>query len=259
VIYRKHGRVIRREGDVLIRVDEAGEAYERDGCFYAAPIDPTLDLPPLDATEVERTANAIADPIERLIVSEGIAAHSYGDEEWTDRTRRVHLALVNRGKGLRALLDFGDFDLDIVPRVADALARVEGERDAPERMRLAPNVAAALLPSLGGVQAALGVDGNGVPIEERVAAPPHPNVWRPSYRIRPVPMPFHLRAEATGDIDRDLPEAIALLGPSRFLIVDGSRAFAATFTVRRVLAVGEPQRWFPYGAGAFGAEMIVAG
>lgn len=263
MIYRKHGRVVRRENDVLIRIDEAGEAYERDGCFHAAPIDATVDLPPLDAAEVERVAGAIDGPVERLIVSEGIAAHAFGDNEWTDRTRRVHLALVNRAKHLRALLDFGDFDLDDVSPVAEALARAEGERDAPKRVRLAPNVAAALLPSLGGIQTALGVDGNGIPIEERAATPPHPNVWRPSYRLRPKAMPFHLRAEPTGEIDHDLPEAIALLAPVdgltvRVLCRDRARVFATTFVVRRVVAAGEPMRWFPYGAGAFGAEMVVA-
>ena len=262
MIYRKHGRVVRREGDLLRRIDEAGEAYERDGCFHAAPIEPEVDLPPLDAAEVERTANAISGPVERLIVSEGTAVHSFGDHEWTDRTRRVHVALVNRGKKLRALLDFGDFELDLVPRVVDALARAERERKAPKRLRLAPNVSAALLPSLGGIQTAFGVDGNGVAIEERVAKPPHPNVWRPSYRVRPAPMPFHLRAEPKGDVDEDLPEAIALLAPVegatlRVLCVDGERIFATSVTVRRVVAAGEPRRWFPYGAGAFGAEMMV--
>ena len=263
MIYRKHGRVVRRENDVLIRIDEAGEAYERDGCFHAAPIEGTVDLPPLDAADVERVASAIAGPVERLIVSEGIAAHAFGENEWTDRTRRVHIALANRAKRLRVLLDFGDFDLDGVSRIVDALGRAEGERAAPKRVRLAPNVAAALLPSFGGIQTALGVDGNGIAVEERIAAPPHPNIWRPSYRVRPKPMPFHLRAEPFGEIDRDLPEAIALLAPVDGLILsvlclDRERVFATTFAVRQVVAAGEPRRWFPFAAGAFGAEMVVA-
>jgi hypothetical protein len=264
VIYRKHGRVVRREGDILIRVDEAGEAYERDGCFFAAPIEPRMELPPLDDRAVERTTNGLLDPnFERLIVSEGIAHHSYGDREWTERTRRVHVAIVNYRLRLRALVDLGDFDIDVIVRAAEALEWAEGERDAPRRLRLAPNVTAALLPSVGGIQTRLGLDGNGARIEERIAAEPHPNVWRPSYRVRPRPMPFHLRAEPKGRIDTDLPEAIALLAPVegmtlRVLCVDRGRAFATTFTVSAVLAAGEPQRWFPYGAGVIGTEMVVA-
>jgi hypothetical protein len=138
-----------------------------------------------------------------------------------------------------------------VIRVASVLARADDiEREAPARLRLAPNVTAALLPSLVGiappnvrlVQTAGGVDGCGEPIVEvsssgflggprrssEDAPPPEelrgtpgtrgteagPNRYRPSYRVRPVRMPLQLRLECdVTAIDADRPRAVALLAP----------------------------------------------
>jgi hypothetical protein len=126
-----------------------------------------------------------------------------------------------------------------------------------------------LLPSLVGTelvelwQSAAPHDGKGQPIaEQRIVRPPWPNWYRPSYRTRPLRMPFHLRAAPHGDIDPQLPIAIALLAPVErniihVLCVDGDDVFPATVAIERVLAVGSAVRWYPHAAGAFGAEMLV--
>src|SRR5215212_7038965 len=157
---------------------------------------------------------------------------------------------------------------DIFP-IAEAIQRAEpADRDAPARVRLEPNVTAALLPSLAGrvppnvrlVQTAGGVDGYGNAIVE--AEGRWPNAWRPSYRRRPVRMPHDLRLECddTRVVD-DLPRAIALLAPVtgvrlRVLIDDRRLVYPATVTVDRIRAVATERVWYPYGAGSFGAAIV---
>ncbi len=263
-IYRKRGRVVRYDHGQLVRVDEAGEAIESPELFTASPLAEPMTLPEVDAGDVVATAQAIESLVapERLLVSEGIAEHEIGDLHWSERTRRVHLSITRRRE--RAMIDLASFELDDVRRIAGALESMSDERASPPRMRLAPAVTAALLPSLIGtidiVQTAAPFDGKGHPIEEHGA--PWLNWYRPSYRVRPTRMPFHLRATPFGEIDRDEVEAIALLAPVdqmslRVLCVDGHDVFPTVIAVTSVLAVGEPRGWYPYGADSFGAEMIV--
>jgi hypothetical protein len=111
------------------------------------------------------------------------------------------------------------------------------------------------------VQTAGGVDGYGNPIVE--ADGNWPNVYRPSYRVRPVRMPLNLRIECDRTaIDETAPRAIALLAPLdgttlRVLIRDGDRVYPATVRVTRVRAVARERTWYPYGGGSFGAEMML--
>ena len=186
---------------------------------------------------------------------------------WIEHTQRIHLSLIRART--RALLDLGSFDVSGIARVADALTRLEDiERDPPPRLRLAPNVTAALLPTLAGiappnvrlVQTATGVDGYGAPIVE--ATESWPNAYRPSYRVRPVRMPMHLRLECdVTEIERDRPVAVALLAPVssvlRVLIDDGTRAWPSTVRITRIDAVSGERSWYPYGGGSFGAEMML--
>jgi hypothetical protein len=39
-VYRKWGRVVRYENGITVRVEEAGEAIEKDGVFRSAPMVP---------------------------------------------------------------------------------------------------------------------------------------------------------------------------------------------------------------------------
>jgi hypothetical protein len=260
VIYRKRGTVIRYENGFIVRSTEAGEAID-DGTFRCAPIDAEpLALANSEVADIARRIEAIAD-VERLIVSEGIAEHECDGIRWTEQTKRVHVAF-KRG-AMRAIVDLADFELDDVQRAADVLARASDERERPERVRLAPNIGAALLPSLIGTielwQSAAEHDGKGLPvIEQKLTNPPWPNWWRPSYRTRPVRMPLHIRALDGGEM-HDAPRAVALLAPVagnvlHVLLEDG---VATTIAVEQVLAVRNTNRWYPYAAGSFGAELLV--
>jgi hypothetical protein len=256
VIYRKQGSVARWENGTLIRVTECGVAIEEGELFTCHPErseGPSL-LPPPPRPRIDA---------ERIIVSTGIAHHQYGDRTWSEETHRFHAALVHGT--LRALVDREE---DALP-VAEALRKAGPEREAPPRLRLAPNVTAALLPSLVGpappnvrlLQTAGGVDGYGYPIVE--AAGEWPNWYRPSYRIRPVRVPLNLRLECdVKEIDESRPRAIALLAPVegltlRVLMEEGPRVYPSTVRVTRIDAVADERVWYPYGAGSFGAEMML--
>ncbi len=273
-VYRKFGRTVRYEQGTFVRIEEGGEAVEDGRTFSCRPIERTQAVEPIDETEMRNVIAAIRSimpvDIERLVLSDGVAKHEFGEVRWTERTRRLHVSLTHASH--RAILDLGDYDFNIVASIAEALARCGGERDAPARIRLAPNVTAALLPSLVGVappnvrllQTARGVDGKGAPVEERaIAGPQFPNWYRPSYRSRPVRAPLHIRAECeVTAMDENLPRAVALLAPAdgllvRALCVDGRAVYPATVRVARIDAVGPPLRWYPYGAGSFGSEMML--
>jgi hypothetical protein len=272
--YRKRGRAVRRENRFLIRVDEAGEAIDDGTIFRVRSLDEHPPPPDPDEQNVERTARAIQSliepplKIERLIVSEGVAEHECDGIHWSEAARRVHLSIAR--PPLRAIVDAADFSLAAIPRIADALRRAGGERPAPRHLRLAEHVGAALLPSMvaaEGVeifQSSAPHDGRGQPIETcRVTATAPPNWFRPTYRLRPVRAWFHLRVGTTGrEIDRDTPEAVALLAPIsgrtlRVLCVDGTRVYAATVEVTRILDAVATSTWYPYAAGSFGAEMML--
>jgi hypothetical protein len=194
--------------------------------------------------------------IERLILTEGYAEHECDGIRWSERARRLHVSLTHGPH--RALLDLAELDVELVRRVAEAMARAH-EREAPESLRLAPHVAAALLGSLIGViqidQLPAPHDGRGRPILEcRVEGMP-PNVWRPSYRVRPVAAWHNLRARPFGRLESGAAEGIALVEQgSRVLLADGG---IVPLRPDRIRAIGEPLRWYPYGAGAFGAEMLL--
>jgi hypothetical protein len=254
---------------------ERGAALEGDERFECWP-EAEGEVPEVSAARVIDVAREIRDAvgdvaIERLLIIDGVAEHEYGDRRWREETQRIHVSLVQART--RALLDLASFDTSDITRVAAVLARAEErEREAPPRLRLAPSVTAALLPSLHGiappnvrlVQTAGGIDGYGEPIVE--AKGPWPNAYRPSYRVRPLHMPLDVRIECdVREIERDRPEAIALLGsPSveggmvvRLLVDDGDRAYPSTVRIARIDAVAEPSAWYPYGGGSFGAEMML--
>jgi hypothetical protein len=148
------------------------------------------------------------------------------------------------------------------------LLRAGDERDAPPRIRLSPNVSAALLPSLIGElameQTGGGFDGLGQPIETRaVTSHPPPNWYRPGYAVRPVRAWLNIRALPFGSIDPSAPLAIALLSPIegtslRVLCVDGDDVFPAMLDASHIAAVARGEAiWYPYAAGSFGVEMML--
>lgn len=270
-VYRKWGRVVRYENGVTVRVQEAGEASERDGVFRANPAQTGVSVPHLQAREVDsfvaQTLISVRPSvIERLIVSAGIAQHETNGVTWTEESRRVHAALIK--PPLRVLIDLASFDKTIIETIASALARAGEERAAPSHIRLAPNVSAALLPALAGElameQTGGGFDGTGHLIETRaVTSDPPPNWYRPGYAVQPVRAWLNIRALPFGSIDKRAPQAIALLGPAegtmlRVLCDDGEAIFPTTVEAGRIAAVSRDKpAWYPYAAGSFGAEMML--
>lgn len=273
--YQKRGRSLRYENGTMVRTSEAGEAVE-DGVLFACRPIAAPELPEIDSAALRDAAASIrrlvAHPlsIERLVITEGVAEHRFGDKVWTEHHRRIHLSLT-RGS-MRAFVDLGDFRVEAVNEVARALTDAGAERDAPQRVRLAPRVSAAVLPLLAGIappnvtllQSGGGIDGKGEPVFERpIEWPPWPNWYRPIYRARPFRAPLNLRARcAVTRIDEDLPRAVALLAPAagltlRVLLDDRGRVGPATVRMVRIDGVAEETTWFPYGAGSFGAEMML--
>ena len=98
-VYRKRGRVIRREREHLVRVSEAGEAVDDGTTFSVKPLE-AKHLPEIDSTAANAAARAIealVEPpliLERLIVSEGSAEHDCNGAKWSENTRRVHVAIA---------------------------------------------------------------------------------------------------------------------------------------------------------------------
>lgn len=274
-IYRKRGRSVRYENGVFISTSEAGEAIE-DGPFFECRPIAAPELPELDSTSLRVAVSAIRRlvvhpvSIERLVITEGVVEHTFGEQVWSEKHRRIHLSLTHRS--IRALVDTGDFQTDSLEEIMRALRDIGLEGDPPLRVRLAPRVSAAVLPLLAGVtppnvtlmQSGGGVDGKGNPIEgRRIGSPPWPNWYRPGYRVRPVRAPLNVRARCdVTQIEHDLPRAVALLGPVegfaiRVLLDDAGRTRPATLPVVRIEAVADDAVWFPYGAGSFGAEMVL--
>jgi hypothetical protein len=258
MIYRKRGSVARWENGTLICVTECGIAIEKDDLFECHPersegpggegLDLPADPPPSLATR--------GMTVERLILLDGLAEHQYGDVRWAERTQRLHLAMTNSTE--RVLIDQADFDTTHIERVAAALQRMKPERDAPKHLRLAKNVTAALVPFLGGIQTAGGKDGYGNDIIDGGES-----WYRPSYRVRPVKMKLNVRLEHdVTEIDRDLPEAIALLRPVdgltvRVLMQHGEDVWPAVVRIGKIRGLGREQAFYPYAAGSFGAEMML--
>lgn len=267
-VYRKWGRSVRRDGQHLVMVDEAGEAVESDGIFRTRALGEDLDLDAPDPSAVEQAAGEIesmvASPlsIERLLVSQGAVRHQFGDRTWSETARRVHVSVAIGP--LRAIFDFAEFRFEIMRSGIAALARVGKERKPPKRIRLAENIGAALLAfaPVAKLQSAARHDGKGDPILEQLAAHEPPNWFRPSYRIRPRRAWFHLRVAPFGVLEGEVAEAVALLAPVsprelRVLCVDGRVVYPTTIPMRPILAARPTSTWYPYGAGAFGAELML--
>lgn len=227
MIYRKWGRVVRWENGTLVRVEEAGEAREENGVFFAQPIAKREALPEVDAAWVIDTARAVGEA-ERVIVTHGVALHEYAGVRWHDETRRVHVALTR--KPWRVLVD----DVDVAP-VAAALARCEGEKDfehllVPAHIDIEVNCEKEQMPG--------GLDGYGRAIERRRVEGEPPNFYRPSYRVRPIRRWMNVRAMPFGTM-QPAPRVIALVDGGKALVEHGGRVFVTRLRVDNVIAAAE--------------------
>jgi hypothetical protein len=273
-IYRKRGSILRHENGSFVRVREAGEAVEDGMLFRCAPAPDAGDAPAIDESElrdfIRRVRDAAGDVwIERLIATEGHAVHEFDGRSWSERTRRVHLSLTSGGR--RVLIDEEDYDTAAISEIVPLLSKMERQRNAPARLRLAPRVMAALTRSLVGIappnvrleQRSGGIDGKGNPILDS-GGPEWPNWYRPSYRLRPMRTPFNLVARCNvSEVEPGLPRATALLAPPHGLIlevlcVEGEEVYPTTARIIRIDAIAGPVRRYPYGPGVWAGEAEVA-
>ena len=271
-IYRKRGSVVRYENGVIVSVREAGESIDDGVLFRCAPTR-RQRLPERSVDDLLRFIDGIRsnipdDAIERLTAMDGFAEHECGGRQWTDRQVRVHLSLVS--SSLRVIVNEARFDAAAIARIYSSLVRATPPRPAPARMRLAPAVVAALVPSLIGVagtncsieQVPGRVDGKGNDIV-RTAGPEWPNWYRPSYRSRPrrVPLNVELKCNAI-DVEPRLPRAIALLASPEGLTVhalceDGGDVFPTRLDVVRIEGTLGEATWYPVAAGVYARETVV--
>lgn len=272
-VYRKRGSVVRYENGVVLHVREAGEAVEEGALFRCAPVRGAGRLGERSAADVLRIAAALRsavreEAVERLVIADGEAEHEFSGRTWSERMRRVHLSVLSAS--FRVLIDDSDPDVAEIAAIAAAAQRAGPPRPAPKRMRLAPRVAAAVVPSLTGAtlpdcsieQVAGGLDGKGHDIVA-AAGPSWPNWYRPSYRVRPQRLPLNvaLRCGTTG-VDRDLPRAIALLAPPEtttlhVLCEAGAEVFPTRLRIARIVGAAGERSWYPFGAGVWAGETEV--
>ena len=288
-LYRKAGQTLRAEFSrgrlAFLRVSERGLAIEHNGLFESRqePSEVTVEAP--GDTTVSGIANDLkGDPaVERFTILRGSAIHSIeGGNQWSERFGRIHLSMVNREHRVRVMLDLGGESLDhvdmpLIDLVRTALQQPFVEEPPPFRaVRLLPHVAAALISASDSLaeqstHPAFRFDGDGQEIRP-AGFPPWPNRFRPSYRARPIPMPFHLRMRPRGADSSVEVTALAISDPFRRLgdtvagtvLCSTSRnVFVASLVLetnfeKRIRYVSDKMTWFPYRAGVWGSEMIVA-
>lgn len=228
---------------------------------------------------------------------------------WTDRHARLHLSLLRDSGHHRLVIDLASSELSTLPThlLDEPVVAFRSLREGPPRstecsIRLDAMVSAALWSSMvlderageelaeGGIPsgfrleqrepATLTRDGRGARISKfplldpatggLVSRSAWPNVFRPTYRYPPQPMPFHLTASRPGQVPESALRALALLSPferagRRFRVELLCReplrgdCFAAEIDLpipdwpKRVVGISEERIWFPFGAGTFGA------
>jgi hypothetical protein len=284
-----------RNRRALVRLEEHGVAEEEGRLFRCSssgePLSPLALPDEAPLLEMEEAIATGASGLERLTIVSGRAVHSCGTRQWEDVHVRVHVALVASGR--RVLLDAGgtgsaDIDTDLILGVGSAVRACSGAH-ASGAVRLHPSVSAQIWPALilsfaqrpapspltleQGEHPGYGIDGVGQPIQRFplfdgksvTNAERWPNRFRPSYRVRPLRAAFHLRAELP--VAETLPEREAI-GTTTPLVVSEGRVRgellcrdgalvkldAAISDLRRG---GREERWYPYAAGSWGAEIAV--
>lgn len=314
-IYRKFGTSLRleRRGDSLATVSstEHGEATISNGVFRAQTLNTSAEedevewnLDPLH-TRIEAAIDGSL-TIERATLVEGLAFHSWtnGEDErrWNESTARAHVTVTDPARRIRTTCSLGAarsdaIDLAPLRSLTDALSALAGEPppDGPCVIQLEPLVTAELLPLLLHATEKFGghamvrqgshqdfpVDGTGTSVKEAAlfdgeAAVTLPNVFRPSYRNRPVRAPFHLQlvevekseviadVKAVGVISPFSVHQRRLEGTLLWTRIDRTGSFAAVVSIAHedwldCLAVDDSRQWFPVGAGSWGQRLLLRG
>lgn len=251
--------------------------------------------------------------LERATLLEGVADHWWTDGEserrWVESNARAHVTILHPERRVRCSMSLGGarlemLDLGPLAAAVQALTASEWMTRPSEILDVAlePVVTAELWPALlrmidghqearrqanegleirQGTHPDFSIDGIGQTIQRRslsevdgLAA--FHNVFRPSYRIRPVRAPFHLesaglrRASATPKL-----RVVAVLSGFStnagmlgipVLCTAGSGSFTGTISMtleewleRLSVCDNEESEWFPVGAGSHGRRVVVEG
>lgn len=294
-VYRKAGETLRAEksrgGLVFLSISEHGVAKEEGRRFVCRPTEETTAVKAPNSDELHELVRRLDSlEVERMTVLSGRAAHHFQagsiEHQWSETFARLHLSIIDSSARLRVTIDLGgaamdEIDLAVVDEVADVFRQLTRIESTDGAVLLQPQVAAALWPVLVMEPGALPLeqtthpkfrrDGDGEEIERvGITSPPWPNRYRPSYRSRPVPMPFHIRPRARGERSGAEIEALGLIEPfhlvrgrikASLLCRQSGRSFPAQFSlpleqfIRRIRFVGDQRQWFPYAAGSYGGEV----
>lgn len=245
--------------------------------------------------------------ISRLTLSEGRADHHVetvdGTTEWSETFGRIHLSVA--AGPLRTTIDRGGSSLSSIdPAEIGSLTRALVEARSLTgagvwNVRLAPPVTARILRALVDSGLLVGLpagfeivqmdhedypyDGWGRPIHPIVLSSPSAEttkaipgaVYRPSYRLPPIAVPFHIRLVGKGEPLDIKMRAIEILDPffvtrerltAGLLCLDAeNRPLAARVSIDpssllgSIRSVGNEYRWFPHSAGAYGSNTDVEG
>lgn len=296
-LYRKDGRSVRIErwGDCSHRVtmSESGIASLEDELFSASPAQPRENLPE-PALPLEELDSPRGFEVEHATVTAGIAAHEVEQWNeivaWRDSASVIHVELIERERRLRVRGSFGgdagSFEYRRWIGELDALSALPFREAAPavESLLLDRSVAAELIPLIHAGTRRSGPaelmftqrppspdtrDGSGSPIVPSFSAGGQrvlPNVYRPSYRYRPRPMPLHLAIEPFGHVPLEGTRALAIVEHSTdltllcsnrrewfVLTIDGHPETLAA----SVAAVADDTVWYPSLGGCWGATMML--
>lgn len=270
-------------------------------------------LNPSTVEATSSAIDALIDPevtLERATLLEGVADHWWTDGEserrWVESNARAHVTILHPERRVRCAMSLGgahldQLDLNPLAAAIQALTAPEWVTGPSELLdvTLEPVVTAELWPALlgtidrlrefrragdeglelrQGTHPDFPVDGIGQTIQrgslsEFDGPAAFPNVYRPSYRIRPVRSPFHLesaglrRASVT-------PEARVVALVAGFsaaagtlslpaLCTVGSGSFTGTISMtleewlERMSVPDEESAWFPVGPGSHGRRVVV--
>ncbi|MBW3564603.1 MAG: hypothetical protein KY459_07750 [Acidobacteria bacterium] len=306
--YEKTGTATRVEhsrfGTWIVQTSESGSSHFEGERFVSSSHGPR-DAAPIDysilATQASELIETLPDGVslQRLVFSSGTADHRYDDgtesRSWRETSWRAIAEMGNERLGLQLTIHVGGEGepgawSDELLSCARELARLEPHEGRPDRpILLHPRAAAGLLAALGQAHGEITVDGfQQVPSERRdgIGRPVEPfrlsggsgsfpNIFRPSYRSRPMPYPIDVGFDSGRSVDReDLAEADvaeAIAGDARrddriFLtVMTSGRSGSALFTLsamaddwlRSITANVGPLRWFPEGTGVWAGGLLV--
>ena len=292
--YEKRGSAIRLEmsrGDaVIVTVNEQGVAENDGGSFASRSLAPPEDPEQSVSLEIESLARTLAQSprIERASVSSGISTHRVVDErgerQWKTRDALAHISLRTPfGPPIEATIDGAHF-LDWFHEIDVLLSRARrlraATRAAALHFVLDPLAAAQLWAHVARsphVESSLQQcartiherDGAGDEIDEGPgSAGRRRNVFRPSYRYRPLRVPLNLKRLPFGtavESDVRIVSFESLSGDSSirghaFVVDRGLLSFAEVHLDPAAIDfVGDTQLWFPIDAGVWGGRCGIRG